>query len=466
MSQAAQPRGLDRMLNVFTEVRPGEATTALLLALNVFLILTAYYVLKPVREALILGEGSAELKSYLAAGQVAVLAIVVPLYGRLVAMVERMRLINVVTVFCGACPILFYVLAQFGVPLAVVFFVWIGVFSLMIIAQFWSYANDVYTKEEGERLFVIVGFGASLGAVAGARIADRLIEPIGVYELMLLGAAILVAQLLLTNYINHRERGRQPAASPQAAERPKTSGANAFALVFRTRYLLLMALMLMLVNWVNTTGEYILGSIVKDTAVGLVAQGRSGGLSEEQLIGDFYSKYFTLVNVFGLLLQLFVVSRVVKHLGMAWAVLILPLISLGAYNILAFLPTLWFVLGAKVAENATDYSLNNTVRNMLFLPCTYEQKFSAKQAIDSFFVRMGDVLSALVVFAGTSVWALPPRGFAAMNAVLVVIWLGLAWRVGRSYTQLAATGQPPPTSDVLTAGAPPAASHTVVSVKP
>ena len=79
--------------------------------------------------------------------------------------------------------------------------------------------------------------------------------------------------------------------------------------------------------------------------------------------------------------------------------MVLPCISLCAYNILAFVPTLRAVLAAKVAENATDYSLNNTVRNMLFLPCTYEEKFSAKQAIDSFFVRMGDVLSAALVFS-------------------------------------------------------------------
>ena len=168
----APPRasGVERFLNLFTDVRPGEGTTALLLGLNVFLILMAYYVLKPVREALVLGEGSAELKSYLSAGQVVVLAFIVPLYGRLVARFRRMRLINVVTAAFAACPVIFYVLAQFGVPLAVVFFIWIGIFSLMIISQFWAFANDVYTKEEGERLFVIVGFGASLGAVAGARV--------------------------------------------------------------------------------------------------------------------------------------------------------------------------------------------------------------------------------------------------------------------------------------------------------
>jgi ATP:ADP antiporter, AAA family len=438
-ANTSERSSLERFLGVFTEVRPGEGITALLLALNVFLILMPYYVLKPVREALILGEGSAELKSYLSAAQVVLLAFVVPYYGRLVAQFPRMRLINVVTVFFVSCLVLFYVLAQFQVPLAIVFFLWIGIFNLMIVAQFWSFANDVYTKEEGERLFTIVGFGASLGAVIGARAADRLIEPLGIYQLMLVGAALLVAQLLLTNHIDRRSSGRRVKATPTPAATPgKRSGTNGFAMVFRSRYLLLMALMLMLLNWVNTTGEFILGSIVKDTAAQIIADGKANGLTEGQLIGDFYSKYFTLVNILGLLLQLFVVSRVVKHLGVPWAVMILPMISLGAYNILVFYPALLAVLAAKVAENSTDYSLNNTVRNMLFLPCTYEEKFSAKQAIDSFFVRMGDVLSALLVFVGTTILALQPRGFAAINAAIVVVWLALAWRVGRYYKELAA----------------------------
>ncbi|HZA36395.1 MAG TPA: Npt1/Npt2 family nucleotide transporter, partial [Vicinamibacterales bacterium] len=191
MTGQASTSRLERLLNLFTVVRPGEAKTALLLALNVFLILMAYYILKTVREALILGEGTAELKSYLSAGQVMVLALLVPLYGRLVARFPRMTLINVVTIFFIGCPLVFYVLGQMGVPLGIIYFVWIGVFSLMIVAQFWSFANDVYSKEEGERLLVIVGLGASLGAVAGARVADRLIEPFGVLQLMLVGAAVL-----------------------------------------------------------------------------------------------------------------------------------------------------------------------------------------------------------------------------------------------------------------------------------
>ena len=449
MNATAQPTRLDRFLHIFTDVRAGEGLTALFLALNVFLILVAYYVLKVVREALILGEGSAELKTYMSAVQVVVLAVAVPAYGWLVSRVSRMRLINVVTAFFIACLLLFYVLAQFGVPLAIVYFVWIGVFNLMVVAQFWSFANDIYSKEEGERLFAIVGFGASLGAVVGARAADRLIEPFGVNQLMLLGAAVLIGQVLLSNHIDTRERGRSAgrARAPKAAK--KGPSTNAFALVFRTRYLLLMALMLMVFNLVNTTGEYILGSIVKLTAENLVATGQAHGLTQGQLIGDFYSKYFTLVNILGLLMQLFVVSRIVKRWGVPWALMILPIMSLGAYNIIAFFPVLMAVLAAKVAENSTDYSLNNTVRNMLFLPCTYEEKFSAKQAIDSFFVRMGDVLSAVLVFVGTSVITLHPRGFAAINAVLVLVLLVLAWRVGRLYERRTTSPEPASTTRIV-----------------
>ena len=406
---------LDRFLGVFADVHAGEGVTALLLALNVFLILMAYYILKPVREALILGEGSAELKTYMSAGQVIVLAFVVPLYAKLVASRPQMRLINTVTAFFTACLVVFYFLSQAGVSLAIPFFIWIGVFSLMIVAQFWSFANVIYGKSEGERLFAIVGFGASLGA------------------------AVLGSQVLLTNYVDRREAERKAArqAAGTAAKKPVKGAVSsaAFSLVFRTRYLLMMAVMLMLANWVNTTGEYILGNIVKHHAGDLIAAGQSGGLTEGEIIGDFYSKYFTYVNILSLVLQLFVVSRIVKYLGITWAVMILPCIALGAYNILAFVPTLNAVLAAKVAENSTDYSLNNTVRNMLFLPCTYEEKFSGKQAIDSFFVRMGDVLSAALVFFGTNVMQLSPQAFAAVNGVLVIFWLLLAWRVGRIYTR-------------------------------
>ena len=125
-----------------------------------------------------------------------------------------------------------------------VFFLWIGIFNLMIVAQFWSFANDVYTKDQGERLFAIVGFGASLGAVFGSRFASRFIERLGVYELMLVGAGLLVIEVMITNYIDRRETlrgaGRQKAdaarVSPAPAVPAKSEGGlSPFAMVFKTQ---------------------------------------------------------------------------------------------------------------------------------------------------------------------------------------------------------------------------------------
>jgi ATP:ADP antiporter, AAA family len=182
---------------------------------------------------------------------------------------------------------------------------------------------------------------------------------------------------------------------------------------------------------------------VREAAIERVGTGNPEGV--ETAIGSFYATYFSYVNILGLLLQLFVVSRVVKYLGVPVGVMILPVISFTAYSIITFFPLLRAVLAAKVAENSTDYSINNTIRNMLFLPCTRAQKYSAKQAIDSFFVRMGDVLSALIVFLGSSVFTLHPRGFAAINALMVGLWLFLAWRIGQQYKALTVSGKPPVT---------------------
>lgn len=452
---------LEKFLALFSDVRTGEGAIAMMLALNVFLILTAYYILKPVREALILAQGSAELKSYLSAGQVVLLALAVPLYGRLAKRLPRRRLINWVTAFFVGCLVLFYLLAQSGVPLGIVFFLWIGIFNLMIVAQFWSFANDIYTSDQGERLFPLIAFGASLGAVLGAVIAGQLIEPLGVYQLMLVAAVLLIVEVQITGFVDRRECERErdhrreiedsstlPCVKELNSPKPETpapteSGveSGSFHLLLRNRYLLLIAFMLLLINWVNTTGEYILGSVVEDAARQAVADGTVGGLSVEQIIGRFYANFFGVVNVVGLLIQLFIVSRIVKYMGVRYGVLILPILSLIAYSVLAFYPILAAIRWVKTAENSTDYSLNNTIRNMLFLPTTRAEKYSAKQAIDSFFVRAGDVMSALLVFVGTTYLAMHASGFAMVNIGLVILTLLLAMSIGKRYQRKTKEGR-------------------------
>jgi len=439
-SHAAGKSPLERLLGLFAEVHGGEGGTALLLTLSVFLLLTTYYIIKPVREALILStEGGAVLKSVLGAVQGGMLLVLVPVYGLLAKKFPRRPLINVVTIFFVGCLVLFYFLAQIELPLGVAFFLWVGIFNLMVVAQFWSFANDVYTPEQGKRLFAIVGFGASLGAVLGSKIAGLLIAPLGVYQMLLVAAGVLLVSLAITNIVDTREKKAGRGDSGRApAEETITDGGplRAFQLVIGQRYLLLIALMIMVLNWVNTSGEYILGQTVATAANQAVADGTAGGLNVGEYIGKFYADFFTVVNILGVLIQLFLVSRILKYLGVRVALMILPVIAFGGYMILAFFPVLSIVRWAKTAENATDYSLQNTLRGVLFLPTTREQKYMAKQAIDTIFVRAGDTLSALLVWAGTTYFALTTQNFAMILIALAAIWLVLAFLTGREHARL------------------------------
>ncbi|MBI4421402.1 MAG: MFS transporter [Gemmatimonadetes bacterium] len=453
-------RPLDRVLRLFSDVRAGESTTALLLTLNIFTIFVAYYLMRPVREALILAvPRGPELKSYLSAGQVILLLGLVPLYGMLAGRYPRRRLINAVTAFFVACLVVFYVLGRLRVPIGVVFFLWIGIFNVMVIAQFWAFANDVYREEEGRRLFPIVAFGASAGAVLGSFVAGRLIGPLGVYQVLLFAGALLALSVALTNLVDERERRRTeahlplsessahlPAVTETGAHRtikegavPRASGrsggAGAFRLVLGNRYLLLIALVVLLLNWVNSIGEYVLGRTVSRLAADAVARGTAGGLTAEAIVGTFYANYQFGFNLGGLLLQLFLVSRILKYLGVGAALLVLPVIALAGYTLLAFYPILGVIRWAKTAENATDYSLNNTVRQVLFLPTTREQKYKAKQVVDSFCQRAGDVLQAGVVYVGTTYLALGTQQFAMVNLVLVAVWFVLAVLIGEEYAK-------------------------------
>ncbi len=463
LQSTERPTPLDRALRIFTDVRPGEAGTALLLTLNIFLLLTAYYIIKPLREALILSTEGAEVKSYAAAGQAMLLLGLVPAYGLLADRLPRRGLLNAVTAFFVLCLVAFYGLTKANVPVGVIFFLWVGIFSLMIVAQFWSFANDLYTKEQGERLFVIVAFGMSLGAVMGSLLAAQIIPIVGVSQALLVAAGFLILATAVSNVVDSRERARHETHLPAhltTAEIPAATGEyeihatdeaqkltvslpgtgpvsrrGTFRLVFGSRYLLLIAFLMLIVNWVNTTGEYILGRTVAEAAEAAVSSGAAGGLAAPEYIGRFYSEFFLVVNVVGLLLQLFVVSRILKYFGVKAAVLVLPLIALTGYTILAFAPILALVRAVKIAENATDYSVQNTVRNVLFLPTSRDEKYKAKQAIDSFFWRAGDVMSAALVFVGVTMLGLETTGFARVNLVLAGIWLLLAVAVGREYAR-------------------------------
>ncbi len=490
MSKVAAAKKLspvERFLSLFAEMEAGEGLACILNFCNIFLILASYYILKVVRDGLIVGGkkwfglSGAEVKIYAAAAMAILLLGVVPLYGYVASKVSRIKLINscyaVVMGFLG----LFFVLGKAGVNLGLAFFLWLGIVNVFLISQFWQYANDIYSKKQGERLFAIIAIGGSLGAILGPLIA-KLYD--GVYVLMIGAAAGLGVCLLLFNTVNkleaERVQERKAAAKKDEAAKKDSAKAGAqdagdkplgkeggFQLIFKQNYLLFIGLMVLVANLVNTTGEYILGNAAEthaaqvapvpaDVQAKLDALPKAPGTSdyteaaEEQAdllmkpinkkravaAKSFFAEFFLWVNIAVFIIQSFFVSRIFKRFGVRAALFVLPVIALGGYACIGLLGGLAVLRVAKTAENATDYSLQNTIKQALFLPTSREAKYKAKAAIDTFFVRTGDALSAALVAVGLHQLGFTAKSFALTNVVFVLVWLALNVGISRGHKAL------------------------------
>jgi AAA family ATP:ADP antiporter len=415
---------IERVLSPIADVRRDEVTSALLMTLVMFLILAGYYELKTAREVFILSQGGAEVKSYSAAGQAVLLLILVPAYASFASKVNRERLVTWVTLFFVAHLLLFAAAYQAGLNIGIPYFLWIGIFNVMVIAQFWAFANDLYTPEQGKRIFPLVGVGSSLGAWVGSVRAGQLVGTSGPLRLLLSGAAILIVCAVLARVVNRVARRHEQRALLSAAEQPLGKD-GAFELIRKDRYLFLIAMLTVLLNIVNTSGEYLFGRYVVEQANALHGSGAGLAAERERFIGETYSRLFSTVNLVGFLLQMFVVSRVFKYLGVGKSLLIHPVVAFTGYLLMLRAPSLQFMTWLKVADNSLDYSLGNTTKQALWLPTSREAKYKAKQAVDSFFMRAGDVIQAGIVLTAERL-ALAVPALAAINVVLAGAWIGVA----------------------------------------
>ena len=473
LGQRRDRSGFERFLGLFAEVRGGEGLTAVLMFLNIFLILASYYVLKTVREALTIagikigGVEGDEAKTYLSVAMALLLLVVVPLYGYLGTRMTRLRLLWTTTGFIVVCLIAFLFWGRatgIGTGIGISFFVWLGIVNYFVIAQFWSYANDIYTEEQGKRLFAIIAIGQSLGAVVGPLLAAAGSDQ--TFLLLGLAAFMFVVCLGLYTWVNHREENSADAAKRAAAEKPLGKDGG-FELVFKSKYLFLIAMSILVTNLINTTGEYILSNAAKNHAKAEVpaaavlerpagaggsgAPGTSPGVDELSLtaqqqralrnrrgavIGKFYGRFFSIVNLVGVLVQMLLVSRIFKYLGIRFALFVLPVIAFGGYAAIGLIGGMLIIRAVKTAENATDYSLQNTVKQALYLPTSREAKYKAKAAIDVFFVRFGDAGSALLVSVGLHALSFGVSQLAYVSVGLSAVWIAICVGIAREHRKL------------------------------
>jgi len=410
------------------DVRDGEWPLVLLFFANLFCLLAAYYILKILREPLLLLSGGAVQQSYARGVQAVLLALLVPVYGALANRFEPARLVTWIMSVFALCLVAFFAFGTAGVPVGFAFFVWLGMFATLSIAQFWSLANDVLTEEEGKRLFPLVAGGGTIGGIAGAQLAARTIDG-HPFRLMLVAAVLLAgcaAMTHATHGVGVKHRGRKPDGPSK--ERDARGG---FTLVLHDPYLLLVAASVLVLNLISTTGDFILAQLVtaKAQTLAVVARGH--------FISAFYGNLQTYVSVLTAGVQILVVSRIFNTVGIGGALLFMPLLAISGYGASAILPLLAVVTAVKVLENSTDHSLQNTVRQALFLPTSRDAKYKAKAAIDTVSVRLGDLTSAGLVAVGAQL-GFTVFAYAMSNAIAGLVWIWIAVQLRRRQRALCA----------------------------
>lgn len=437
---------VDRLLSLFTKMGPGEGTSVILFALYAFLLLVCYYILKTTREVFILTEHGAETASYAVAAQALLLLFIVPLYGLLSRATQKVFLIRWVTVFFAVNIGIFYLMGRAQMEIGFIYYVFVGIFGVMLIAQFWAFAADCFNVKSGQRLFPVIMIGASAGALGGSQ-AFKFLTWLGIsqVEMLLAAGVILLATLALgesaRRSIPSGARGVYQEPAEEQGDKTAEHLLGGFAMVFRSRYLLLIAVLVVILNWVNSSGEIILKDFVKLWADEQAAAGAypDAGVAIGQFFGDFYF----WVNLCGFLMQAFLVSRIYRLIGVSGALMILPVVATLGYGLIAFgmafIPIFSVLRLVKIVENSVDYSVMNTTRQALFLPLSQAEKYEAKTAIDTFFWRFGDLIQAGAFFIGLNWFGMTFVQFAAVNCFLALIWIFVAFRAGRHYRHLVRT---------------------------
>ncbi len=436
MRRGVQYTAFENVLRLFTRVRPGEGRCVALFLTHVFLIVFCYYVFKTLREALVLSGAGAEMRSYAQATNAVLLMLLVPLYSALRRRVDGSRLVNVVMWVFVAALAAFWALGSSGVPVGFAFFVLIGIFAVMVVAQFWALAADSFNIKSGQRLFPVIMVGAALGAALGARFTEVMVDTLGPYPLVLIATGILAIGTMLTHTMQAAvpEGSRSVATADRARVQHWLGG---FAVVARSRYLMLIALFTVLINLVSTTGDSIHSFLVNDHFNSLEASGALDVGGADRAKAQYFGNFFFWMTIAQFSIQMFVVSRLFRLVGVGGALLALPLVALAGYALVAFIPVLSVIRMVRMSEMSLEYSVNGTARNALFLPTSKAETYDGKTTIETFFWRFGDLLSAGAVFASLHWFQRGAIDLVTMNVIVAASAAGVAVLIGREYRRLA-----------------------------
>jgi len=408
-----------------TDAEPDEAVPVGWAFLYFFCLLCGYYILRPVRDEMAIQGGVQHLPWMMTATFMALL-LVTPFFGWLSARVPRYRLLLTVYAFFGLNLVLFFVaMMSHLTPLwaARTFFVWLSVFNLFVVSVFWSFMADLFSPPQGARLFGVIAAGGSIGAMVGPLLTTGLTYFIPIPALLLISAGFLVACGFC---IHQLDRWAVARPSRQITDQGEPIGGNSWAgvrLALSSPYLLGICLYLF---FLTTTATFLYLEQMRLVSEQIPSpQGRT----------RLFALIDLLVNVFTFLMQMTMTSRVISRFGLSSALVALPVASAIGFGVVAVIPVLVVFVLFTVVRRVGEYAIAKPAREVLFTVVSREEKYKAKNFIDTAVSRGGDAttgwivsgVKALGVTAGQMAWVLVP---------LALLWGCVGWFLARQEEKL------------------------------
>ncbi len=399
-----------------------------------FALLCSYYILRPLRDEMGIAGGVKNLQ-WLFTGTFLAMLAVVPLFGWITSHYPRKRFLPYVYYFFIGNILLFFVLFKSNIThahVARVFFIWVSVFNLFVVSVFWSFMADIFRSTQAKRLFGFIAAGGTAGALTGPALTAALAVPLGPTNLLLisaglLGGAVFCVKRLIVWRENSISRAAAAGDSSATEAEDQAMGGGilaAFHLVLKSPYLIGICLLMLMFTTLATFLYFQQAHIIQD---------RFADSADRTTV--FAVMDFT-VNALTIIVQLFLTGRIVKHLGLGWTLALIPLLLGIGFLILGLTPILGTIIIVQIIRRAGNYAVMKPAREMLYVVLSTEEKYKAKNFIDTAIYRGGDVVSAWA-FAGLQGLGFTLSAIAFIAVPLSAIWALISFKLGKTQEALA-----------------------------
>lgn len=403
------------------DVRPGEYAKTALMTLYLFLVLFAYYIIKPVSRAMFLNRFDIDDLPWLYILIAGVGGTLTYFYTKLAVKSSLNKAVNFANAFCIGMLILFWWLLGFNIPQMIYAFnIWVSLFSIILVTQGWFVAANVFTSREAKRLYALLGLGSVVGAAFGGQFTSTMSAYVKDRNL-LIASAVVVGLSYLAYRGAAAASGRDLSTAKGAEEEESFSFGEIAGNILRIRHLQAIIGIMVITYVVDSLVDFQFSAFAKQTYQGrdLVA-----------FYGRFYGFWQNLVTFF---LQLFLTSFVVSRFGVGGALQVMPVtISMASIGSL-LAPSLLSTAVARLTEASTRYTFNRTGMELLYLPLPLELRNRTKAFVDVFVDRFGRGLGGMILVLFNQTTAMEPHHFAGVVLVLALVWVGLSWAAQREY---------------------------------